>query len=442
MELYEHQRLGVEWLLMREKVDGVRGGFLCDEMGLGKTIQILETMRRNPLDRTLIVLPKSIVSQWNTECSRFGIPTCVYDGPKRTLTDAPITIAPYSVIQDLEKTRWDRIILDEGHEIRNAKTKAFRTLCSMHASVRWVLSGTPIFNSMRDFVTLCSFIGITSGTVAREFDQIRDKYVLRRTKDKTTMSFENVELDMYPEERDLYIDAFLAGQGFIRDHGSNANTMEMLECLLRIRQVMVWPQTYIDGMAQKNKTDPVRYTGRSKKHETLFGMLQTHPDEKALVFTQFTTETDRLQEFLTFHGFPVFRLDGSVSTEDRVERIEKFKRGPPNSIFLIQIRAGGVGLNLQEASRVYIMSPAWNPATELQAIGRSHRTGQTRHVIIKKFMYKDISDKIPSVEEAVIHLQMSKSKVCAEVLGDERLENQVPGIVRLHRRTIAKIFKV
>jgi SNF2 family DNA or RNA helicase len=295
---------------------------------------------------------------------------------------------------------------------------------------------------MRDFVTLCSFIGITSGTVAREFDQIRDKYVLRRTKDKTTMSFENVELDMYPEERDLYIDAFLAGQGFIRDHGSNANTMEMLECLLRIRQVMVWPQTYIDGMAQKNKTDPVRYTGRSKKHETLFGMLQTHPDEKALVFTQFTTETDRLQEFLTFHGFPVFRLDGSVSTEDRVERIEKFKRGPPNSIFLIQIRAGGVGLNLQEASRVYIMSPAWNPATELQAIGRSHRTGQTRHVIIKKFMYKDISDKIPSVEEAVIHLQMSKSKVCAEVLGDERLENQVPGIVRLHRRTIAKIFKV
>ena len=136
----------------------------------------------------------------------------------------------------------------------------------------------------------------------------------------------------------------------------------------------------------------------------------------------------------------MFRLDGGVDTHDRVERIEAFRCAPAHAVFLIQIRAGGVGLNLQEASRVYIMSPAWNPATELQAIGRSHRTGQTRHVIIKKFMYKDITEKIPSIEEAIIHLQMDKSKMCSDVLGDQK--TPVPGIVRFQRRTIAKFFKV
>ena len=363
----------------------------------------------------------------------------MYDGPKRTLDpNAAVVLVPYSVIMDLERTSWDRIVLDEGHEVRNPKTKSFKALCRMSASVRWVLSGTPIFNSMRDFVTLCSFVGITAGTVAREFDTIRDKYVLRRTKDVSNMTFENVELDMFPEERDVYIDAFHAGQGFIRDHKYTANTMEMLECLLRVRQVMVWPQTYLDGMAVKHAEDPEPFLGRSKKHETLLEMLRTHPDEKALVFTQFTGETDRLQEIL-MSEFPVFRLDGNVETRERVERIEAFRHAPPNAVFLIQIRAGGVGLNLQEASRVYIMSPAWNPATELQAIGRSHRTGQRRHVIIKKFMYKDVNDAIPSIEEAILHLQMDKSKVCTDILGDE---THVPGIVRLQRRTIAKIFKV
>ena len=185
MDLYEHQRLGVEWLLTRERAPPPCGGFLCDEMGLGKTIQILETMRQNPLKRTLIVVPKSIVTQWKDECLRFGASVSVYDGPKRTLDpNAAVVLVPYSVIMDLERTSWDRIVLDEGHEVRNPKTKSFKALCRMSASVRWVLSGTPIFNSMRDFVTLCSFVGITAGTVAREFDTIRDKYVLRRTKDE------------------------------------------------------------------------------------------------------------------------------------------------------------------------------------------------------------------------------------------------------------------
>jgi SNF2 family DNA or RNA helicase len=109
-------------------------------------------------------------------------------------------------------------------------------------------------------------------------------------------------------------------------------------------------------------------------------------------------------------------------------------------VFLIQIKAGGVGLNLQEASRVYIMAPAWNPATELQAIGRADRTGQKRAVVVKKFIYKNVSDEYPSVEQSIVDLQLTKSRVCADVLADEKLAAQIPGMCQMTLRTIAKMF--
>ena len=444
--LFPYQEAGVDWLVGRENGKLPRGGFLCDEMGLGKTIQLIETMGRNPLKSTLIVVPKSIITQWSQELLRRSVSVHIYDGPGRKYSDAhSVMLAPYSVISDLAGTSWDRIVLDEGHEIRNPKSKVFKTLCSIKADVRWVVSGTPIFNSMRDFVTLCQFVGISAGTVSREYDRVRTEFVLRRTKFDvvldTPMTFENVEIDMYPEEEQLYHQAFTAGQDFIREAGTDANSMEILECLLRVRQVMVWPQLYMDGMAIKNALDPEAYIGRSRKHETLIESIAEHPDEKTLVFTQFTGETDRIQELLVARGIPVFRLDGNVDTAERVNRIESFKAARADAVFLIQIRAGGVGLNLQEASRVYITAPAWNPATELQAIGRSHRTGQTKPVFVKKLIYRDVSDELPSIEQSIVNLQLSKSKVCADVLGDRKLEKQVPGVVSMKLRTIAKLFK-
>jgi SNF2 family DNA or RNA helicase len=293
---------------------------------------------------------------------------------------------------------------------------------------------------MRDFVALCGFLGISPGTVARSTDEVRSKYVLRRTRNVTTATFENVELDMYPEERDLYIEAFMAGRETLKGGVTGMNSMVVLECLLRIRQTMIWPQLFLDGMATKNSTDPEPFLGRSKKHETLMEMIETHPDEKALVFTQFTSETDRIQELLVAKNIPVFRLDGHVGKEDREERVSQFRTAGPGAVFLIQIKAGGVGLNLQEASRVYIMAPAWNPATELQAIGRADRTGQKRAVVVKKFIYKNVSDEYPSVEQSIVDLQVTKSRVCADVLADEKLAVQIPGMCQMTLRTIAKMF--
>lgn len=444
-----YQREGVQWMLQRETAPSYRGGFLCDEMGLGKTIQLITVMLGNPKNKTLVVVPKTIVTQWVEEIARFApyFNVGVFDGPKRTTDSAElekfdIVVAPYSVIvkpvTPLHALKWDRIILDEGHEIRTLRSKRHISLARLNTDIRWIVSGTPIYNSMKDFVNLCLFLGLSKPYVQAKTDDVRAQYVLRRTKDDVARfnerlalpecDFANVEIDMNPEEFELYREVFVYNQKRVRYIAKNAENigmhqMELLECLLRIRQVMVLPQLYLDGVAKKNGHKPDVWTHRSKKMDTLFQMVREHPDEKTLIFCQFIKEMDYIEEEL---GGNVFRIDGAVSKEERVEQIEGFKRCTSGAVFLIQIKSGGVGLNLQEATRVYITSPAWNPATELQAIARSHRTGQTGRVIVRKLICVTSDEEVLSVEEAIVNLQGHKSQVCAEVLNDQRMMAQIP----------------
>ncbi len=467
---YQHD--GVRWLVNRELDLARPGGFLCDEMGLGKTVQMLATMLVNPKPHTLVVVPKSIVGQWCAEIARFtpSLTVHAFDGAKRHVPEKlpNVIVAPYSVLAQrpgapacpLLGVPWDRVILDEGHEIRNRKSKVHIACRALQAPIRWVVTGTPVFNSMKDFVALCAFIGLPKEAVQGYTDRIRERFVLRRTKEDVARhnarlelppcDFENVELEMYPEERELYRSVFERGQDIVRHvfktGTQNLHQMELLECLLRVRQVMTWPQLYLDGIALKEESDPEPWLGRSKKLETLVESIKAHPKEKTLVFTQWMGEMDRIQELLAAEGLPVFRIDGSVTKEHREERITGFKNGAENSVFLIQIKAGGVGLNLQEATRVYIMTPAWNPATELQAIGRAHRTGQTRKVVVRRFIYtgEDGTTPLPSVEQSIMQLQEGKARVCAEVLNDQRLATQIPNVTRtkITIHALKKIFAV
>ena len=462
---YQHE--GVRWLVARENAADYPGGFLCDEMGLGKTVQMLATMCVNTQFRkTLVIVPKSIVAQWRDEINKFAPHFSVhtFDGPKRELAQADITIAPYSVLMQrkgqpacpLLGVRWDRVILDEGHEIRNQKSKTHIACRALVTRVRWVVSGTPVFNSMKDFVALCAFMGMSRIEVQCSCNIIQQKYVLRRTKADVAQhnkrlelppcDFENVELDMYPEEKALYDNVFRRGQDVVSNalaaENRGAHQMEVLEALLRVRQVSTWPQLYLDGIAVKEDTDPEPWTGRSRKMETLMNLITSHRGEKSLVFTQFMGEMDRIQELLHDAAIPAFRIDGSVSKDQREERIAAFKKCPGGAVFIIQIKAGGVGLNLQEATRVYITTPAWNPATELQAIGRAHRTGQVRKVVVRKLFYVG-EEQLPSVEQSIIQLQGHKSAICAQVLNDERLTKQIPeGKSKVTIQALAKIFRV
>ena len=446
MELYKHQIEGVNWMLEREhsKV-GPTGGFLCDEMGLGKTAQLVTLIKRNRVNTTLVVVPKSIVTQWKKEIQKFApdLTVFIYDGMKRTkcvedLSSCDVTVCPYSLLTEddplVHKVKWGRVILDEAHEIRNRRSKRFKSAMKIVAPYRWAVTGTPVFNDIDDFVSLCAFIGIDRIDVQCNLDAIREKFILRRTKDKESIPechFENVELDMYPEELELYKHVFSEAQEIIRDimhragvHGnSTMYNMDILEQFLRARQTMIWPQLYIDGMAKKTGEEMEPWAGRSKKMETLFELISQHPDEKTLVFCQFKDEMNYIQEKL---ACPVFRIDGTCSKERRESQLTEFKSAPQNSVFLIQVKAGGQGLNIQCASRVYITSPSWNPGTELQAIGRCHRTGQKRDVYVKKLIYKG-DEMHPSVDESIVALQLKKSEQYAEVLGDESLKTQLPG---------------
>jgi SNF2 family DNA or RNA helicase len=249
---------------------------------------------------------------------------------------------------------------------------------------------------------------------------------------------------MYPEERELYAEAYEAGREVAGQTVQNALAymQALLEAFLRIRQVMSWPQMYLDGIARKQEEEPRRWEGRSKKMETLLECVKTHPKEKSLIFCQFIGEMNRIQELLAAENLPVFRIDGSVDKDQRGERIAGFKAAPAGAVFLIQIKSGGVGLNLQEATRIYITCPSWNPATELQAISRAHRTGQTQRVTVRRFIYTG-EERLPSVEQSILELQERKSKVCAEVLNDQRILAQLPrGTSKVSVHALKKIFHV
>ena len=463
-----YQREGVLWMLTMEgQTSGPKGAILSDEPGLGKTIQLIATMLGNPKPRTLIVVPKSIITQWAEEINRFApnLTINIFDGPDRRIKEADVTLAPYTLLTvkgakvdtktPLHMVQWDRVILDEAHEIRNNKSKLFKSVCRLQTQIKWIVTGTPVFNSMEDFVSLCTFLGLSKVIVQGMTNKIKDIYILRRTKDDIAKinerlrlppcHFENVELEMYSDEKQLYEIVFLEAQETIRDafrhaQSMNAKNMVILECLLRARQCMIWPQMYLDGIAKQNGTQAEKWVGRSNKMETLFRMIGEHPSEKSLIFCQFRGEMNHIQKNIQR---PVFRIDGSVPKDDRVKQIEGFKKAAPGAVFIIQIKSGGQGLNLQEATRVYITAPSWNPATELQAVGRSHRTGQTQAVYVKKLVYKECS-RFVSVEEEMMALQGHKSIVCSKVLNDERIEKQIPvnrTSAKISILDIKKIFK-
>jgi SNF2 family DNA or RNA helicase len=217
--------------------------------------------------------------------------------------------------------------------------------------------------------------------------------------------FENVELDMTENEREVYSLAYSD-----LEDGST----DILEGILRCRQVCAWPQLYYDGIHKKFGEPRKRWKGMTAKVKWLLKSIKSHQDEKTLVFTQFKGESEaikiRIEYFLKRQ---VFILDGQ--TENREDVIQEFRDSKNGSVFIIQIKTGGVGLNLQEATRVYIMQPAWNPATELQAIARSHRGNQTKKVYVKKLVY--VGPDV--IETELVDLQNAKSKLCSQVLGDE-----------------------
>ena len=310
----------------------------------------------------------------------------------------------YKLDTALHRVKWHRLVLDEAHDIRNNKSKSYMSLYCIPARVRWCLTGTPVYNKMKDFMNLMQWIGVRPLTVSQDFRSCVDRYVLRRTKDEIGTKLpeckvENITIQLEGKEAELYKRAFDRARHLIdvaRREGTTIYAVyaEIFTQWLRCRQVLSCPSAFTEAIDNK------AWTHGCKKMNTVITMVNGHPTEKTLIFCNFRKEMDLYRENIKDRS--IYHIDGSCSQDQRKASIEAFRNDTGGAVFLIQIKSGGVGLNLQEATRIYITSPTWSPATEIQAIGRSHRTGQTNKVKVYRMITADVDDDCRSVQQKTL----------------------------------------
>ncbi len=437
----QYQREGVSWMLSRELEGqpGVpKGGILADDMGLGKTIQSIATMCANP-QPTLIISLVSVLSQWRDAVIQHSTyrPTIInpsFGGLIPSPESMQVAIVTYSVFQrsckaasGLLSHKWGRIILDEGHTIRNTTTRLFKELDKFNADIKWILTGTPIQNSKKDLITLARWIGDLTGNI----DVIVDTLFLRRTQDDQSaisprlalpsLQTHVVKLEFSDDkERKLYDDI----EAFYFAKAAKASTNQTMEAIIRCRQFCMHPKVYTDavlgGKKRKRVGAPVPEDDTLCNSSKLTYLLNaiSNTKEKVLIFCTWTAEMKLIQNALIKNDISSLIYDGSLSRDNKEAVIYNFKNAPIQ-VLILQINCGSTGLNLQCASQVYITSPHWNPCVELQAIGRAYRKGQTS--IVKCYRLAMAN----SIELRCTEIQNTKIQCIREFINDDSLRTRL-----------------
>ena len=442
-ELRAYQREGLGWLNFLQRFGF--GGCLADDMGLGKTIQVLALLesrrevRRNDEQNSpppaLVVVPRSLVFHWKEEAARFAPKLGILDHTGATrlkpgdhFDNYDVVLTTYGTLRSdavhFKNQRFDYCILDEAQAIKNSQTLSAKAVRLLNADHRLAMSGTPVENHLGELWSLFEFLNpgmLGSASIFANAGKNPDErtrlvlakalrpFILRRTKgqvatelpEKTEQTIycdlEASDRKHYNELRDYYRARLLKkGAG----EGSGQFKIQVLEALLRLRQAACHP-----GLIDKKKVDEP-----SAKVDTLLAQLDQVLEEnhKALVFSQFTSLLAIVRLRLEKAQIPYVYLDGR--TRDRQARVEQFQNDPNAKLFLISLKAGGLGLNLHAAEYVYLLDPWWNPAVEAQAIDRAHRIGQTRQVFAYRLIARD------TVEEKVVELQKSKRDLADAII--------------------------
>jgi superfamily II DNA or RNA helicase len=444
--LRPYQREGLGWFTFLRDLGF--GGCLADDMGLGKTIQVLALLdqRRRTDDRrpSLVVAPRSVVFNWKAEAARFTPELRMLDHSTPDRVRATDHFAQYDVVLTtyallrkevgLFDVDFDYVVLDEAQAIKNASSQAAKASTLLRARHRLALSGTPVENHLGELASLFEFLnpGMLRAKSSRVVKMLRDAgartpeaevartmlaravrpFILRRTKaqvapelpERTEQTvwceLEPKQRKLYDELRDYYRAAVL---GRVQTQGLNRSTIQILEALLRLRQAACHPAL----------VDPQRTGESSAKLDTLFDELRILVDggHKVLVFSQFTSLLSIVRKELEQRGVEHAYLDGS--SRDREAQVRRFQSDPKVPLFLISLKAGGLGLNLTAAEYVFLLDPWWNPAVEAQAIDRAHRIGQTRNVFAYRLVARD------TIEEKILQLQQSKRDLAAAIISEE-----------------------
>ena len=450
-KLRAYQRQGLGWLLFLMRYE--LGGILADDMGLGKTVQTLAALHIRKKEAlktgrpTLIVAPRSVLFNWLDEGARFvpELSMKVYYGTERTEVLAAaepgdILLTTYAIMRNdtevLQKVFFDGIILDEAHVMKNDQSLTARRVTQLHSSYRFCLTGTPIQNHMGELWSLFNFLlpgymgtrdgfneqfrfPIENQGCVLTADCLRKRmalFLLRRKKEDVlndlppkTESVQRIRLSR--EQREVYNVVRTAAEKSVREaineKGMERSQIDVLTALLRLRQTCCDPRL-VPGFLQCRAE-------HSAKLQWLRDMLPEMIEDgrRILIFSQFVTVLNYVSELLQELTIRYEMLTGS--TRNREQVVAAFQQGEA-PVFLISMKAGGVGLNLTAADTVILFDPWWNPAIEQQATDRAHRIGQQKPV----FVYKLIA--AGSIEERILQLQKEKVALVQDLLTEQTHE--------------------
>ena len=416
------------------------GGILADDMGLGKTLQVLALIQHavagGAEDCFLVVAPTSVVTAWREQAVthapglRVGIMSRRTDDVAALARDHDVLVTTYALLRlesdQFAARHWSGVVLDEAQQVKNHQSKAYAAVRILDADFRLAVTGTPFENRLMELWSLLSitapglypaprrFRDVVAGPVEKEGDQAAlDRFrrrirpfMLRRTKELVAADLppkqeQVVAIDLGARHRKIY-DTHLAKErqrilGLVDDF--DHNRVAIFSALTKLRQLALDPAL----------VDPEHDRVGSAKIDLLVDQLAevTAEGHQALVFSTFTSFLGRVRDRLTAEGIATVYLDGS--TRDRQTVIDAFRRGAA-PVFLISLKAGGVGLTLTEADYVYVLDPWWNPAAEAQAVDRAHRIGQDKHVNVYRLVATD------TIEEKVMALKARKAELFAKVI--------------------------
>jgi SNF2 family DNA or RNA helicase len=472
---FSHQRKGIRWMIAREGTAlhigdyEIYGGILADEMGLGKTFEILGLIANNVVDATLILTPLAVVDTWIKTATAAGIFNIyVAEGGAGSYhwsrAFKASRTAPAIYIANMEKMirnpslaftqddiPMDRLVVDEAHKMRNCMSSTFDSVCAIIAPLRWAVTATPVVNSMKDVASLVHFIGGADAQLEKSlkwddsWDTMLPELVLRRTvaELRDNLDFlpeapitETVSLDFSTKEEETFYNAI---QGNIKEKLMKRYMYDTLKpsdkllLLLRLRQISVHPQVYIESRRKEAWYKRDDWEGSCTKFSAIRKILRREAaageNNDYLIFCSFKDEIELLRDYLLERDLAsnveiYYGEMTSAQREKALARAEKKARNKGTddkpTVVLCQINSGGVGLNLQYLNRVIFLSPWWTAATMEQACGRVLRIGQERQV---KITYLQLTaefegdDSYVSIDDMIYGAVYRKKQIADEFFG-------------------------
>ena len=443
----EYQKEGLKRMVFLENDDeplyGCRGGFLADEMGLGKTIQMLGLILCNPVGRTLIVVPRALLDQWETAMIKFlGHHPLVYHGTRKEEKDiksSPVVLTTYGtagtrmtkdgkeINSPLIDLSWGRVIYDEAHHMRNSKTGSFIGASKLKAKFKWFVTGTPIQNSVGDIYSLMRLFGIDRDIygMPEGLRRISQHFCIRRTKkevgiDLVPVKKHHIKVSWETDEELNLASDIHSTISFSKITAGNVDkliaylTHHHLPALLRMRQSCIHM-----GMLKNAATKMLEHglleesdvrdgLHRSSKMNAVLKTLDERKENKnnKIVFCHFHFEIDLLQAKLTEMGLKVAVVDGRTPGSERDMIFTSVY-----DVLILQIQSSCEGLNLQSYNEIYFTSPHWNPAVVDQAIARAHRIGQEKEVHVFEFEMDGFDEGTLSIDTYCFMIQKKKREM-------------------------------